>query len=343
MANYFEITPPEGLSVVKLDNSGRARVQYTVKNVSAIRRDGRAQLVSVPAAPGAVEKNWVKVEPPTDRSFDPGQSQNYAVTIAVPPKSPPGSYSFRLDTVLVARPDEGDSSSPLTFNVVSTVAPAKPFRWWIPVVALVALVILGVVLWLVLRPKPSDHSNSGDNGSHSDKIEVPDLKGDTPEQAQKKLQDAGLKLDPSYGSVTTSDQSEVGKVGKQSPPPGHKVDKDSAVQISVAALSAPPPPPPPSRDCTYGPDTCKQGFVWREASSSDHVCVTPDVRAQVNADNGLAPLRRNPLGGPYGPDTCLQGFVWRDAFQGDHICVLGATRSQAAADNAAAQSRKSCP
>ena len=39
-------------------------------------------------------------------------------------------------------------------------------------------------------------------------------------------------------------------------------------------------------------DTCKQGFVWREASPSDLVCVYPTVREQAAEDNRLAPYRR---------------------------------------------------
>ena len=81
-----------------------------------------------------------------------------------------------------------------------------------------------------------------------------------------------------------------------------------------------------------------QGFVWREADGSDHVCVTPDTRSQAAADNAAAPSRVDP-NGAYGPDTCVQGYVWREAFLGDHVCVVPATRSQAAADNAAASSR----
>jgi hypothetical protein len=38
-------------------------------------------------------------------------------------------------------------------------------------------------------------------------------------------------------------------------------------------------------DCTYGPDTCKQGFVWREADERDHVCVTPEVRERTREEN----------------------------------------------------------
>ena len=45
-------------------------------------------------------------------------------------------------------------------------------------------------------------------------------------------------------------------------------------------------------DCTYGPDTCTQGFVWRDAFSGDHVCVTPETRAQAAQDNQNADSRK---------------------------------------------------
>lgn len=50
-------------------------------------------------------------------------------------------------------------------------------------------------------------------------------------------------------------------------------------------------------DCSFGPDTCLQGFVWREARPEDHVCVpvTPvDVREQTRSDNAQAAARRSP-------------------------------------------------
>lgn len=90
----------------------------------------------------------------------------------------------------------------------------------------------------------------------------------------------------------------------------------------------------------YGPDTCAQGFVWREARAGDVVCVTPAVRSSTAQQNGAAAQNVEPNGGAYGPDTCKQGFVWREAFSGDSVCVTPAVRSQAAADNAAAASRK---
>ena len=95
-------------------------------------------------------------------------------------------------------------------------------------------------------------------------------------------------------------------------------------------------------NCAYGPNTCVQGFVWREAFGGDVVCVTPEVRNQTRADNAQAAARRSPTGGAYGPDTCLSGFVWRDAAQNDHVCVTPETRAQAAQDNGQAAARLAC-
>ena len=44
----------------------------------------------------------------------------------------------------------------------------------------------------------------------------------------------------------------------------------------------------------YGPNTCVQGYVWREARASDVVCVTPDERTQVAYDNSQAQSRIAP-------------------------------------------------
>ncbi len=90
----------------------------------------------------------------------------------------------------------------------------------------------------------------------------------------------------------------------------------------------------------YGPDTCINGYVWREARTGDTVCVTPATRSQVKQQNANPTANKEPGGGAYGPDTCMQGFVWREAFDGDTICVTPDIRSATLADNAAAESRK---
>ncbi|MBC6433760.1 hypothetical protein FM036_25090 [Nostoc sp. HG1] len=83
----------------------------------------------------------------------------------------------------------------------------------------------------------------------------------------------------------------------------------------------------------YGPDTCKQGFVWREAIADDHVCVRTESRSQAVDDNNNAASRRETNGGPYGPDTCKQGFVWREVVPPDHVCVTPQRRDQTRQEN----------
>jgi hypothetical protein len=90
----------------------------------------------------------------------------------------------------------------------------------------------------------------------------------------------------------------------------------------------------------YGPDTCLQGYVWRNAVPGDHVCVTGATRAETAYDDSQAAARRSSTGGAYGPDTCIQGYVWREAVRGDHVCVTPATRAQAAHDASQAASRR---
>jgi hypothetical protein len=110
----------------------------------------------------------------------------------------------------------------------------------------------------------------------------------------------------------------------------------------------------------YGKDTCLEGYVWRQTISSDHVCVTPAVRDQVQADNAADAQRRGLFG------LCRTGYVWRGAMAtgeadyeaavayayatgqdptsyvqahfdalaaNDHVCVTSAVRSQTAVDN----------
>jgi len=279
MAKLFQITLPQGMSSVKLDSQRRALVQFTVKNVSAAAIDGRGVLVSLPRTTppsGAVENNWVKIDGPQERHFDKDREETFAIRVAVPPKSNAGTYSFRLDVVSVPRPDEGDESAAVAFNVAAATVPeGGGFKGILIALVIMLVLVVGVVTtWLIVR-KPSKTAT-----------QTP------PTQSQPQGQGSGP--------------------GKSNPLP-------------------------------YGPDTCKQGYVWREANPNDHVCVIPTIRAQTAEDNRLAPMRRSPVGGPYGPDTCLQGYVWRDAFPNDHVCVMGQTRTQAAVDNAQAASRKMQP
>lgn len=84
----------------------------------------------------------------------------------------------------------------------------------------------------------------------------------------------------------------------------------------------------------YGPNTCAEGYVWRQADTSDYVCVTPATWQQTANDNAAANGRHLP-----NSTTCKAGYVWRGAYPGDVVCVTPATRTQAQQDNSQAGSR----
>src|SRR5690349_18117105 len=110
--------------------------------------------------------------------------------------------------------------------------------------------------------------------------------------------------------------------------------------IAVAVLATVTTPTSAAADpLPYGPDTCIQGYVWREARSGDTVCVTPDIRAAVAQQNANRGAHKDP-NGAYGPESCAQGFVWREAFDGDTVCVTPDFRQQMFDANSAAASRK---
>lgn len=83
---------------------------------------------------------------------------------------------------------------------------------------------------------------------------------------------------------------------------------------------------------------CASGYVWREASPRDYVCVTPESRARARQENAQAASRVDP-NGAYGPQSCRPGFVWREAFDGDLVCVTPEARAQVRQENAQASAR----
>ncbi|UWZ86637.1 hypothetical protein [Occallatibacter riparius] len=142
----------------------------------------------------------------------------------------------------------------------------------------------------------------------------------------------------------------VGHAQKRSPADTSQAARDGGQMTGVEAAektSGQKPARTPSNNgttenCTSVADTCKQGYVWREAGPSDHVCVTPAVREQSQNENALGASRRSPGGGAYGADTCLQGYVWREAFPGDHVCVEPDAKVRAARQNSLAGTHNAC-
>ncbi|WP_457646470.1 SH3 domain-containing protein [Profundibacter sp.] len=105
-----------------------------------------------------------------------------------------------------------------------------------------------------------------------------------------------------------------------------------AIIGGVIAGNSSSPAPAPAPALPYGPDTCKPGYVWRDAIPGDHVCVRPARRSKAAHENSIAGSRVNPTGS-YGPNTCKSGFVWREAYSGDVVCVTPARREQVRREN----------
>ncbi|MGB9146533.1 MAG: hypothetical protein WCC14_11970, partial [Acidobacteriaceae bacterium] len=84
---------------------------------------------------------------------------------------------------------------------------------------------------------------------------------------------------------------------------------------------------------TYGPLTCKTGYVWRHIDDQDYICVSYATEAQVQADDAAAGSRH-----VSNSDACIEGYVWRQAWPADHVCVTAATRTQTQTDNTQAAS-----
>jgi hypothetical protein len=109
--------------------------------------------------------------------------------------------------------------------------------------------------------------------------------------------------------------------------------------VAVAAAATVNTSTPASAQSIFGPDTCLYGYVWREATPADHVCVTSARRDTVAYENQLSPLLKNPSG-PFGPESCKDGWVWREATASDRACVTSQSWTMVHNENATAGDRR---
>jgi hypothetical protein len=113
---------------VMLDDSGRARAPFTVTNASEQPLKGR--LLTRPIEPAKPE--WFSIIGESIRDFAPHASEQVIVQLDLPPGSPPGAYSFRLDAVSEVDPDVGFTEGPsIAFDVLAAPPPPKKrlFPW----------------------------------------------------------------------------------------------------------------------------------------------------------------------------------------------------------------------
>jgi beta-lactam-binding protein with PASTA domain len=221
MPKLFQINLREGMSSVKLDSQGRATAQYTVKNVSQRPIDARAVLISLPQVTppiGPVEKGWVTIDGKTDRHLDIDKEETFTVKINVPPKSAPGNYTFRLDTVWVDETDQGDQGGAIAFTVAAPTTTSHFPLWLIPVLVVVVIGI-GVGIYFLI-PKGAT---------------VPNLQGKTIPDATSTLTALKLSLDSDHVETIQSKPEDSDKIVSQTPSSGTKAKPGDSVHVKVGA------------------------------------------------------------------------------------------------------------
>jgi beta-lactam-binding protein with PASTA domain len=170
MAKTFTITTT-ATDALKTDAKGHAEAVFTVTNTSSrpVRGMARARALE------STKQEWLRLSGETERDFAPGGTQQFVVTFDAPGAAPapaaagPGTappsaeqYSFRLDVSSATNPDEDFTEGPVVQVQLPKAAPpptpSKFPKWLIPVIAVVALAVIGLIVWLVIPKGPKKYT-----------------------------------------------------------------------------------------------------------------------------------------------------------------------------------------
>jgi hypothetical protein len=151
MARTFNITTT-ATDTLKVDDKGHAEAQFTVTNATARPVRGMARAKAL----GDTTKESLSIAGETERDFGGGATEQFTVNFNAA-GAPAGKYPFRLDVASALNPDEDFTEGPTVNVEVAGVAPPvvapqkSSLKWLIPVIAVVVLLIIGIVVWLLLR------------------------------------------------------------------------------------------------------------------------------------------------------------------------------------------------
>ena len=147
MPNYYEISPTDDTLTLR---DGKASASFTVRYVGDRTVEARAQ----PVALNGAKDDWLEMESPATRGMEPNQTQNFKVSVKVPPGTPAGDYAMRLDMVSVDNTDEEYDKGPtVSFKVEESKEPEpEGFPWWVLIlVAVLLIALIGGAIWWFTR------------------------------------------------------------------------------------------------------------------------------------------------------------------------------------------------
>ena len=218
--------------LIQVDENGRGEKTFTVTNITggSIRIGLQCQFENTE------QKDWARPRGDVERDLGDQGSDRVIVDFTFQEDAAPGKYVFTLLAYSTKAPNLDFTVSEKVFIEVpepKQEEPKKPFPWWIPITAVVSVLLIGVVLTVVFWP---------DN-----QTTVPDVIGQTEEKAKKIIVEAGLVV----GSKDTANATEdfpPNTVMKTNPEPEKEVEKGASISFTVAIkASAPSRPSRPSR------------------------------------------------------------------------------------------------
>lgn len=222
------VTIKEVKGMVTCADNGTAEQVFNVKNATnKALKIGLQLSMSEP-----VRQEWLEIEEPTEHQLDVETMTQVSVKIQVPADCAPGKYAYRLRVFDPDQPGEVYTDGDTVYFEVPEKKPVvseksengkKPFKWWIPAAIAAAVVVVGVVVWLVW---PAG-------------VKLPDFtqKEWSQAQAEKFLEDNKLKytlellLDPD----PRSEREILGQV----PSPDTPVKEGENVTLQIAGVKVP--------------------------------------------------------------------------------------------------------
>lgn len=229
-----------------------------------------------PTSPAPAE--WVAVDRPT-RDLAPGQTEQLTVTCTAPPTLPPGQHRVRLIAYSATQAPEENAAQARELEILAPAPQTAPaakagIPWWVWAVAAGLVVLVVGVGFLVLR----------DRGE--------------PPTAQPTASPTTTTAAPSPSTTPLpSGRCIEGYVERRArptdvvcvvPASALQAEFDNRPDVQKARKNDPPGGP-------FGPETCRVGWVWRDAFAGDTICVTGDVRARTAQENAEASQHRRPL------------------------------------------------
>ena len=227
MARNFTITTPT--ETVRVGPDGRGEMTFTVTNVSGFPTRGLAKIVPQ----GNTSATWLSLAE-VEREFPAGGVHQFRVAANIPPGTPAGKYSWRFDMISAIKSGEASDAGPtVAFEIGATEPTKKGIPWWVWLAIVIGAIVIGVVAWLVMRPKPDDQTPPPDDKpAATRKVKVPKVKGLNLKAAQLTLKKAGLKAKVDEVPVATFGR-QLNEDIAQSPEDGTVVRRGETVTITV--------------------------------------------------------------------------------------------------------------